>query len=163
MSEKLIHDKRLNNLRKDGNPIHGHRCKNLTTGSYRSWRNMRGRCLNKNASDYSRYGGAGVTICKRWDIFENFYKDMGDRPEGASLDRKDNKKGYSKSNCRWATKAEQQQNKTNCHYITYKGQTKTLKTWSEEIGLSRPCIKRRLYVMKWSVEKTFETPSQRSK
>ena len=71
---------------------------------------MRDRCLNPNNPFYKYYGGRGITICARWDNFANFVTDMGDRPEGMTLDRIDNDKGYSPENCRWTTKSQQQQN-----------------------------------------------------
>ena len=81
--------------------------------TYRSWASMIQRCWNKKAPNYSRYGGRGIKICKRWlgdHGFENFLKDMGKRPFGMNLDRRDNDRGYCKRNCRWASLAEQRAN-----------------------------------------------------
>jgi len=72
---------------------------------------MKQRCLNPNNDAYKDYGERGITVCNRWLDFKNFYADMGDRPEGKELDRKDNDKGYYKENCRWATAAENVQNR----------------------------------------------------
>jgi hypothetical protein len=73
---------------------------------------MKQRCYNRNNHKYPLYGGRGVTVDKRWlDSFENFTKDMGERPLGMSLDRIDNSKGYSKDNCRWATAVQQANNR----------------------------------------------------
>lgn len=77
---------------------------------YSTWTNMRARCNSPSCPDYQWYGARGIKICKRWDNFWLFVKDMGDRPEGCTLDRKNNRKGYSKSNCRWATATEQRIN-----------------------------------------------------
>lgn len=78
---------------------------------YRAWYNMKDRCLNKNSKDYPTYGGAGITVSQEWqDSFEQFYIDMGDRPDGYSLERIDNTKGYSKENCKWASCKEQASN-----------------------------------------------------
>lgn len=74
---------------------------------YVVWTAMKQRCQNKNRADYPRYGGQGITVCKRWQKFDNFYADMGDPPKGMSLDRIDNTKGYKPSNCRWATNSGQ--------------------------------------------------------
>ena len=81
------------------------------TRTYKSWAMMKCRCLNKNYTQYKDYGGRGITICKEWLIFENFYRDMGKRPEGMSIDRIDNNGNYCKSNCKWSTPKEQNNNR----------------------------------------------------
>lgn len=74
------------------------------------WSGMRARCQNKN---HTRYGGRGIAVCDRWlESFENFLEDMGPRPPGMTIDRKNNDLGYSKDNCRWATNATQAQNRS---------------------------------------------------
>lgn len=78
--------------------------------TYRSWRAMRGRCLNPKNVNWHNYGGRGISICKRWDDYSLFLADMGIRPAGKSIDRIDNSKNYSPDNCRWATPAEQSRN-----------------------------------------------------
>jgi len=89
------------------------------TGTYSSWSSMKDRCLNKKSKDYPLYGGNGITICTEWiDSFEAFYKDMGEKPKGTSIDRINNSLGYSKENCRWATHSQQQRNKTmSCKWL----------------------------------------------
>lgn len=78
---------------------------------YNTWYLMKTRCDNPKCKYYDRYGGRGISICKEWYSFDQFVADMGDRPEGLTLDRIDNDSGYSKSNCRWATAKEQNNNK----------------------------------------------------
>lgn len=74
-----------------------------------AWRNMWDRCTNPEHKNYEEY--EDLTICERWRDFENFLLDMGEKPQGLSLDRKDNNKGYSKDNCRWASWSEQSHNR----------------------------------------------------
>lgn len=78
--------------------------------AYRSWQAMKQRCRNSNAPNYSRYGGRGITVCERWLVFENFYADMGLRPEGTTLDRIDPDGDYEPGNCQWATPHRQRVN-----------------------------------------------------
>ena len=81
------------------------------TPIYSSWECVIQRTSNPKDPHYKDYGGRGITVCKRWLKFENFYKDMGERPKNKTLDRIDNNKGYSKKNCKWSTKSEQQWNR----------------------------------------------------
>lgn len=79
--------------------------------SYKAWMAMRARCKNKNAKCYKNYGGRGIQVCSRWDNFENFYADMGERPAGLTLDRIDVNGNYEPGNCRWADLKTQANNK----------------------------------------------------
>jgi hypothetical protein len=87
------------------------RYKGKYSGAYSSWAAMKQRCENKNHKQWLDYGGRGITICKEWSDFQKFYADMGDRPEGMSLDRVDFNLGYSPDNCRWATAKMQTSNR----------------------------------------------------
>ena len=92
--------------------FHGQGNKTGDTPEYHSWCLMRQRCQNPNNQDFKNYAGRGIKICKRWQFFQNFFIDMGKKPAPRySLDRKDNNKGYSKANCRWATPKQQANNR----------------------------------------------------
>lgn len=88
---------------------------------YRAWASMRRRCDNRNFKQFADYGGRGITYCERWESFKNFEEDMSPKPEGTSLDRIDNEKGYSPENCRWATKTEQQRNQRVTRWVEIEG------------------------------------------
>lgn len=128
------------------------------TSVYRAWKSMRGRCHNKKHKYYYHYGGRGIKVCKRWGKFENFYIDMGERPKGMTLDRKDNSKGYSPTNCRWASWRTQQNNRRNNHLITFQGRTQTIAQWGREIGIAYSALWIRISKLKWSVERALTEP-----
>lgn len=79
--------------------------------TYLSWKSMRARCLNEKSPDYPEYGGRGIKICRLWDSFERFLADMGERPVGKTLDRRENDGNYKPSNCKWSTPKEQANNR----------------------------------------------------
>lgn len=135
-------------------PTHG-MCK---TSEYNIWAGMVARCNNPNKHNYYKYGGRGITVCKRWLKFENFYKDMGPRPTlKHEIDRKDNNKGYFPGNCRWATRSENNRNTRHNHLLTYKGETKCIAAWSEETGIHEGTLRTRIR-KGWSPERVIETP-----
>lgn len=116
------------------------------------WRSMLARCSNENHRFYSNYGGRGIKVCRKWYKYENFISDMGDRPaKGYSLERINNNKGYAPNNCRWATRSEQQKNKSTTKIYTdgvFKG---TLVECAKKLGISKE-----LAHMRWKAWGSFE-------
>lgn len=114
------------------------------TKVYQQWVGMLDRCYNKRNRRYPRYGGRGITVCARWrSSFAAFYKDMGDPPQGHTLDRINNMKGYTPSNCRWATPREQANNRVTNVMITHEGRTMSIADWARHLDMPYYWIKHR--------------------
>ena len=122
--------------------------------TYTSWRSMKQRVLNPKHTAYERYQRLGVGIDPSWMIFESFLADMGERPIGTSLERKDNRKGYNKANCYWATPKEQANNRCNNHLLTVGSVTRTLVQWAEHSGINPITLHSRLR-RGWEPEKAI--------
>ena len=103
--------------------------------TYNSWSNMIQRCSNPHATDYHLYGGKGIAVCDRWLSFDSFFADMGERPKGCTLDRKDGSKGYELSNCRWADIRTQNGNRSGSVLLEYQGQVVTVKEAADLTGI----------------------------
>lgn len=130
-----------------------------TTKLYKVWNAMRRRCTDENDPAYKFYGGRGITVAPTWAVsFEAFYADVGPPPfQGASLDRIDNEKGYAPGNVRWATKKEQQRNMRSNHFLTYAGRTLSVSAWSEEKGIKKETLFKRIR-LGWPDDKVLGTP-----
>jgi hypothetical protein len=129
---------------------------------YRVWSQMLQRCNNPNDQRYEYYGGRGITVCPRWQGaqgFVNFLRDLGPRPKGTSLERKDNAGNYCPKNCKWATKQEQARNSKNAKQIEYRGKTQSVSEWAEELGFSGTVLLNRLR-LGWSVARAFTQPTR---
>jgi hypothetical protein len=128
------------------------------TTTYEVWLAMISRCYRENSDDYKNYGGRGITVYEAWkDSFEFFLVDMGEKPDGLTLERLDVDKPYEPGNCKWGTQEEQNNNKRNNFFITFNGERKTASQWAKKIGLPREVITWRLS-NGWGEEKALTTP-----
>lgn len=128
--------------------------------TYSTWKSMRARCLDPKDKDYPRWGGRGIKVCKAWaDSFVEFYKDMGERPKGHTIDRINNEGDYEPGNCRWAVQKTQSNNTRANYYVEYQGRTQTAKQWAEELGIVE--YKTLLYRLRtgWDTHAAMTTPS----
>lgn len=123
---------------------HGHKSDRKPTATYKSWEAMKRRCQNPKSTDYARYGGRGIRVCDRWQHFEHFLADMGEKPRGLTIERKDNHGHYEPGNCKWATSKEQGANRRSNHVLTLAGLTLTMTEWGRKLGLRPSRIYRRL-------------------
>lgn len=126
------------------------------TPTHRIWCLMRQRCNDVNFPGYAKYGAKGIRVCERWNSFENFLADMGEKPSPRhSIDRMNPRGNYEPGNCTWATAKQQQNNRTNNRRITFRGETLTLMQWAERLGIRRERIAARIDRLGWSVERAL--------
>jgi hypothetical protein len=128
------------------------------TPEYRSWQAMRSRCQNPNDKDFSRYGSRGINVCKEWESFENFYADMGPRPAGTTVERKDNNGPYCPQNCRWATPLEQTRNRKNSITVDYQGEAHHLIDLCNAHGADYSTVHSRIFKHGWPVDMALTLP-----
>lgn len=129
------------------------------TPIYELWSAMIKRCYTPSNGQYPNYGGRGISVCRRWHTFENFYADMGERPKGMSLDRIDNDGDYKPSNCRWTTQKQQIRNKRNTARVMYQGKHVSLAELCEQRELPLKRVRNRLYAG-WTVEQALDPERQ---
>lgn len=130
------------------------------THLYGVWCAMKSRCSNPNATYFCHYGGRGIQVCREWEqdfqafsdwAFANGYR------EGVSIDRIDNDKGYSPDNCKWVSVKEQSENRRSNLNVTFRGETKTLSQWCNDLGLDYKKIHSRIKKCGWTPERAFTT------
>jgi hypothetical protein len=119
------------------NTHHGYSKRGAVSPTFLVWMDMKKRCTNPNSKSYQDYGGRGISICHRWGLFENFLEDMGERPEGMSIDRIDPDGNYEPSNCKWATRQEQALNKRNSFKLYVDGIRVGRDAFMKAINISR--------------------------
>ncbi len=108
----------------------------LNTSTYECWTNMKTRCFNPEYIRFDRYGGRGVTVCERWLSFENFLADMGPKPDGLTIERRDNDGNYEPGNCYWGSRKEQARNRVSNIVATVDGVTLHAQDWAGRLGVS---------------------------
>jgi len=141
---------------------HGH---SRIAPEHKVWIEMRERCRNPTCRAYANYGGRGIRVCERWELYENFLADMGPRPRGTgrlgratwSIERKDVNGHYEPGNCIWASASMQSNNRRCTRRVSAFGRTQTLTDWSNETGLSRNTIRERIS-RGWSNEDAVGLP-----
>ena len=124
------------------------------TRAYQVWDAMLQRTTNPKTKQFSDYGGRGISVCAVWLDFANFLADMGQPPDGYSLERTNNDLGYCKDNCEWATRTAQQRNRRVNRMISYNGEVKCLAEWAEQFSLTSKVITGRLNAG-WSMDEVF--------
>lgn len=125
------------------------------TRIYNVWASMLHRCRDPKNKRWSSYGGRGISVCDKWLRFENFLADMGERPNGLTLDRIDVNGNYEPSNCRWATQLAQCNNTRFNVRIEHAGEIKTIAEWARSIGIQRGTLWSRLKVLNMPIEKAM--------
>jgi hypothetical protein len=130
------------------------------TRAYQTWKLMHARCRTKREKTYRRYGARGISVCERWGTFDNFLEDMGHAPDGMSIERVDNDKGYSPENCVWATSKQQNRNRDSNALVTLNGETRCVAEWCEVLDLPANMVHQRIY-RGWPPERALTTPKQK--
>lgn len=134
---------------------HGHTRGRKISPSYNTWRGMISRCGNPSDKSYPYYGGRGVTVCDRWQSFESFLEDMGDRPAGSEIDRKDNSGPYEKENCHWVTRQQNGRNRRSNRIISTPSGDMLLCEAAELSGINSATLLQRAD-RGWPAEKMFD-------
>ena len=136
---------------------HRHTVGGKWSPTYYSWASMLARCETPSATGYQRYGASGIKVCERWHEFINFLADMGERPNGTSIDRYPNNNGnYEPGNCRWATRKQQGRNQVTNLIVTVKGRKVLLKDLAEITGIKYDTLRSRIFRKGWSVKRSLE-------
>lgn len=128
------------------------------TPEWTVWCNMRQRCTNPTAQAYNNYGARGIKVCKRWKQFDKFLLDMGPRPEGYTLERKNNNKGYTPKNCEWVPSARQNRNTRTNNWLTVGTERMLLVDWARRLGTRPTTIWLRINKYGWSVAEACTVP-----
>lgn len=137
---------------------HPHRHGHAKSPTHKIWVGMISRCYQINHTSYPRYGAVGVTVCDSWKrSYLDFLFDMGERPEGLTLERLGGATTYSKENCVWATYKAQALSRKTTRWVTHEGETLCLKDWAERIGIPYLRLYKRVVYRGWDFIKAIQT------
>lgn len=138
----------------------GHKHGQHGTGAWNSWQDMRKRCTNPKSTAYADYGGRGIEVCPQWSTFEGFHADMGNRPAGMTLERKDVNGNYEPGNCVWIPQAEQVNNRRVTVRVTLDGEELALSVACKRLGLSYSRTRERMKRLGWAFERAIAEPKK---
>ncbi|MCR9201336.1 MAG: hypothetical protein NXI04_22055 [Planctomycetaceae bacterium] len=128
---------------------------------YVRWKSIRQRCQDPSHSEFPRYGGRGIRLCRRWQDFWQFVADIeadiGPRPDGRTLDRIQNRRGYCRGNLRWATAREQSNNRRTNRFLRLDGIRQTVAQWARQMGMNATTLHSRL-AAGWTTRDAITTP-----
>jgi hypothetical protein len=115
---------------------------------------MRSRCNKRSNNRWKYYGGKGIKVCSRWEKFQNFLDDMGEKPKGMTLERIRGRGNYTPSNCKWATPKEQALNRPSTRMFSIDGKTQCLSDWARQLNVQISAVRWRLN-NGWSIKKAL--------
>lgn len=119
---------------------HGQAMREATTPAYNTWLAMKDRCRNPNNENFRHYGGRGIRVCAEWMVFEAFFRDMGERPKGHSIERVDVNGNYEPGNCIWIPRLEQARNTRACRWLECDGVRLLEREWAKLMGIHETTI-----------------------
>lgn len=129
------------------------------TSTYHIWQAMKSRCSNPNNKQWMDYGGRGIAVCAEWmGSFESFFEDMGECPQGYTIERINNDGNYAPENCTWASRSENNKNKRSTIKVTISGNVLCLKDAAKMVGINYSTAKLRISRSGWTPEEAIFTP-----
>lgn len=140
-----------------GKRRHAHSRLGHVSRTYTCWANMMQRCTNPKFTFFKNYGGRGIRVCERWKTFDNFLSDMGEKPEGLTLERINNDGHYEPTNCKWASRTEQGRNRRTNKAYEFNGKPMSIRNIEREAGVSRGLYGYRLR-NGWTFEQAISEP-----
>lgn len=137
----------MSEVHKAQNITHGERVNGIRSTEYSIWSTMLCRCRNKKDRAFVYYGGRGISVCQRWESFENFLSDMGRRPSPKhSIERNNNNGNYEPGNCRWATRIDQNNNTSRNRILSINGESKTIAEWARIYQIPYKRLSHRIHI-----------------